>query len=487
MGYLPTIIQGGMGAGVSDWRLARAVALTGQLGVVSGTCLDTIFARRLQDGDPGGRMRHALDNFPFPRMAERIWQWLYIPGGKSPAAPYKNLPMQVKDGPREMRELCLVANFAEVFLAREGHNNFIGINYLEKVQLPHLASIYGAMLAGVSYVLMGAGIPLRIPGVLDRLARHEPAAYPLDVDGAGEADDTTMRFAPRDYMECPLLPLIRPLFLAIIASNLLASVMLKRADGRVDGFVIEGPTAGGHNAPPRGKLVIDEQGEAVYGERDRVDLAKIRDLGLPFWLAGGYGSAEMLSAALNAGAAGVQVGTPFAYCSESGLDEEIKSELLAAVAASRARVITDLAASPTSFPFKVTQLEDSLSDPEVYRERHRVCDIGYLRTAYKTASGGLGYRCSAEPVDTYVAKGGKPENTAGRKCLCNALMANIGLPQLRPGLYRERPLVTSGNDLTGLTRFLPEQGLSYTAADVVARMLQGCAPTELESASVLVA
>ena len=486
MGYLPTISQGGMGAGVSDWRLARAVARTGQLGVVSGTALDTIFARRLQHGDPGGRMRHALDHFPFPKMAERIWQWLYIPGGKSATAPYKSLPMLVKDGPREMRELCLVANFVEVFLAREGHHNPVGINYLEKVQLCHLPSIYGALLAGVSYVLMGAGIPLRIPGVLDRLALHQPATYPLDVDGAGEADDTTIRFDPCDYMEYALPPLVRPMFLAIIASNLLATVMLKRADGRVDGFVIEGPTAGGHNAPPRGKLLLDKHGEAVYGERDRVDLAKIREIGRPFWLAGGYGSADMLSEALNAGATGVQVGTPFAYCAESGLDQAIKLELLAAVAAGRARVITDLTASSTGFPFKVTELEDSLSDPEVYRNRRRVCDIGYLRNAYKTASGGLGYRCAAEPVAAYAAKGGKLENATGRKCLCNALMANIGLSQIRAGGYRERPLVTSGNDLTGLTRFLPPQGLSYTAAEVVACLLQGCVAQEPEPAGVLV-
>ena len=57
MDNLPTIIQGGMGAGVSSWRLAQAVSQLGQLGVVSGTALDLIFARRLQDGDPGGHMR----------------------------------------------------------------------------------------------------------------------------------------------------------------------------------------------------------------------------------------------------------------------------------------------------------------------------------------------------------------------------------------------------------------------------------------------
>jgi NAD(P)H-dependent flavin oxidoreductase YrpB (nitropropane dioxygenase family) len=40
---LPRVIQGGMGVAVSDWRLANAVARTGQLGVVSGSMLDTVF------------------------------------------------------------------------------------------------------------------------------------------------------------------------------------------------------------------------------------------------------------------------------------------------------------------------------------------------------------------------------------------------------------------------------------------------------------
>lgn len=471
MGNLPKIIQGGMGAGVSDWRLAQAVSRTGQLGVVSGVALDQIFARRLQNGDPGGHMRRALDHFPFPAMAERIWNWLYIPGGKRSEDPYKTLRLIVKDGPREIRELCIVSNYVEIWLAREGHNNPVGINYLEKVQMPHLPSAYGAMLAGVGYVLMGAGIPLKIPGMLDKLALHEAATYPLEVDGAHEGDDTTMRFDPREYMECELPPLQRPVFLAIIASNLLSTVMLKRSDGRVNGFVVEGPTAGGHNAPPRGKLVIDEQGEAVYGERDRVDLAKMRELGVPFWLAGGYGSPEMLNEALSEGAAGVQVGTPFAYCAESGLENQIKYDLLEQVSIGQVRVVTDLAASPTNFPFKVTELEDSLSEADVYAARNRVCDLGYLRTAYKTPEGRLGYRCASEPVKTYVAKGGKEDNTAGRKCLCNALMANIGLPQLRSGGYVERALVTSGNDIAGLSRFLPEAGLVYSAADVIAKLL----------------
>ena len=48
---LPAIIQGGMGAAVSSWALAKEVAKCGQLGVVSGTALESVVARRLQDGD----------------------------------------------------------------------------------------------------------------------------------------------------------------------------------------------------------------------------------------------------------------------------------------------------------------------------------------------------------------------------------------------------------------------------------------------------
>src|SRR5512143_1768346 len=99
MSNLPTIIQGGMGAAVSNWRLAQAVSRLGQLGVVSGTALDLIFARRLQDGDPGGHMRRALERFPIPEIADRVWGRYYIAGGKAQREPYKPLPTHAKDAP----------------------------------------------------------------------------------------------------------------------------------------------------------------------------------------------------------------------------------------------------------------------------------------------------------------------------------------------------------------------------------------------------
>ena len=70
----PTIIQGGMGVAVSGWQLARAVSSLGQLGVISGTALDAVLVRRLQDGDAGGHVRRALEQFPFRPAVEAVLQ-----------------------------------------------------------------------------------------------------------------------------------------------------------------------------------------------------------------------------------------------------------------------------------------------------------------------------------------------------------------------------------------------------------------------------
>jgi len=468
---LPTIIQGGMGVGVSSWRLANAVSAAGQLGVVSGTALDQVVARRLQDGDEGGHVRRAIAAFPFRAMAQRVIDRFFVPGGKAATAAYQTIPMWALRPARDLQELCLVANFAEVWLAREGHGNPVGINYLEKIQWPHLTSIFGAMLAGVDYVLMGAGIPLNIPGVLDAYARFDPATYPLHVVGAGPGDDTLMTFTPQEFLESPVPAPTRPRFLAIIASNTLATTMLKRANGRVDGFIVEGPTAGGHNAPPRGKPTFDESGQPIYGERDVVDLQALHALSVPFWLAGGYGGREGLQAALAAGAAGVQVGTAFAYCDESGLRRDLKASVIASVMAGEASVYTDALASPTGFPFKVVAVDDTIADPAVYEARPRVCDLGYLRESYKRADGTVGYRCASEPVNVYVAKGGDLAATVGRKCLCNALMASGGHPQVRARRHVEPGVVTSGDALEGIRQFLPPGATHYHAADVVQALL----------------
>jgi len=456
-----------MGVAVSGWSLARAVSQLGQLGVVSGTALDVILARRLQLGDPDGQLRLALQHFPFPAMAARILAAFHVPGGKSPAAPFKLTAMPSLRPGAAAVELTVVANFVEVFLAKMGHAGQVGINYLEKIQLPTLPSLFGAILAGVDYVLMGAGIPRAIPGALDRLAQGESAELKIDVEGVLPGEEFLSVFDPQAFCEGPLPPLKRPLFLGIVASATLAMTLARKSSGRVDGFIVEGETAGGHNAPPRGPLHLSADGEPVYGPRDIPDLDKIQALGRPFWLAGSYGQPGRLAEALRLGATGVQVGTAFAFCEESGIRPELKRQAIQLSRAGVARVFTDPLASPTGFPFKVVQMEGSLSEAAPYESRSRICDLGYLRHTYRKADGTVGYRCPAEPVADFLAKGGSLAEIHGRKCICNGLPATVGLGQVRSATEAELPLLTAGNDVAEIARFIKPGGDSYTAAEVV--------------------
>src|SRR5450631_855838 len=468
-GRLPVVIQGGMGVAVSSWQLARAVSKAGQLGVVSGTALDVVIARRLQDGDAGGHVRRALESFPVPAMAQRMVSRYFLEGGRAAGQPYHPVPKLSMDTSVAGLELSMVANYAEVWLAKEGHDGRVGINFLEKVQMATPSAAYGAMLAGVDYVLMGAGIPAEIARMLDRLAVHEPCSLDLDVDGATMA--YSVGVDPQALTGGGLAPLRRPTFLAIVSAHVLAAYLAREDATRPDGFVVEGPRAGGHNAPARGRPVLDDDGQPVFGPRDDADLGKVAAVGLPFWLAGGYSTAAQVTQAREAGAAGVQVGTLFAFCEESGLDPAIRREMLAKVSAGSLVVRTDPLASPTGFPFKVATLKGTMSEAEEYSARPRLCDLSYLRVPYEREPGDVGYRCPAEPVHMYVRKGGDIADTVGRKCLCNGLTAGIGLGQSRRDGYNEVPIVTLGADLEGVTQMLTDLPDGWTAVQAVDRLL----------------
>lgn len=466
---LPRIIQGGMGIAVSDWRLARAVAESGQLGVVSGTALDTVFVRRLQDGDPGGHMRRAMERFPVPDVAAHVLKRFFLPEGRDAGESYRLLPLYRQNVSLMRQQITMLAAFVEVTLAKEGHGGMVGINLLAKIQMPTLPTLYGAMLAGVDVVLMGAGIPREIPGALDLMSQHEVASVRFDVIGMLSGESAYLTFDPRAANPSAGEPLKRPLFFPIVSAASLAQTLARKSNGRVDGFVVEGPTAGGHNAPPRGALRVDDAGEPIYGERDVVDLGAMREIGLPFWIAGGAGSPDALAHALSVGANGIQVGTLFAYCDESGFTTEIKSRIIDGALHDSLRVRTDVRASPTGYPFKVvvTESDNASAEPSAPPTRDRLCDLGYLREAVRTHDGTLDYRCAAEPVGAFLAKGGTIDQTKDRQCLCNALTACIGLPQTRVGGFQEPAIVTSGDDVKHLASFLGTR-THYAASDVIA-------------------
>lgn len=471
---LPLIIQGGMGVGVSGWRLAKAVSSLGQMGVVSGTGINSVFTRKLQDGDPDGDLLRAMASFPDKIFSLEVRELYFEPKRRPLSKYYKRCVLPCIESPLFLQRLNVLASFVEVFLAKENHSGIVGINFLEKLQTTNLPGIYGAMLASVDYVLMGAGIPREIPGVLDKFSQQLAASIKISVQGANSQDDFRVNFDP--HRAFPMFcgkKLRRPRFLAIVSSDTLATHLARKSTGSVDGFVIEGITAGGHNAPPRGPLHLSEQGEPIYGLKDVANLEVVKELGLPFWLAGSFASLSAIKKALALGAAGVQLGTAFAFCEESGLSEALRKSVIAkccAKSSKAAAVFTDPFASPTGFPFKVLPLENTLSDVALYEARPRKCDLGYLRQAVKQKDGTIVYRCPAEPVKDFLRKGGKVEETLNRKCLCNALMANIGLGQIQEAGYEELPLLTAGDDLSCLTHFIRRGGSTYSVKDVIANL-----------------
>lgn len=474
----PRIIQGGMGIGASGYRLAKAVSCHGGLGVVSGSAIDTVFVRRLQDGDLSGHLRRALAAFPFLEIAKEVLDAYFIPGGRAPSLPYRCLTLPSDQMSQKRLDIMIVASFAEVFLAKEGHDGPIGMNLLTKIQLPTLPTLFGAMLAGVDVVLMGAGIPTAIPGILEKLARWEVAELKLVVEDNPTNKNFSMIFDPMAHLHGrstnrePLgKALKRPAFFAIISSHILAKTLHKKATGKVDGFVVESHVAAGHNAPPRrvarSSASDGSAAESVWGAVDEPDLEVIRGIGLPFWLAGCQSKEGALQQARALGAHGIQVGTPFAFCEESDFDAAIKESAISQVLKGRLRVVTDFEASPTSYPFKLALDQDRPEELIALRARERVCDLGYLRQAYVDENGSLGYRCSGEPQATFAKKGGDLSLSRNKMCLCNGLLATIGQAQHK-GPRMELPILTAGEGLDDIRRFIPPHAASYRAEHVLA-------------------
>ena len=461
---LPTIIQGGMGIAVSSAQLAKEVSKAGHLGVISGTAIDSVVARRLQDGDIDGSIRRAMAHFPNQDVIKGIMDRYFIEGGRDQSKPYIDVPKLTLKPVQHAIDILVVASFVEVWLAKEGHDGLIGMNLLEKIQMCIPAQLYGAMLADVDYILIGAGIPAQIPNLLNQLALGKPVAMTVDV-----ADTKTKHFIQFDpgCIEGISYPIRRPQFLAIVSSHALVAYLNKDEITKPDGYVIEGHVAGGHNAPPRNRKSVDEEGNPVYTEQDEPDLTKIKNSGSPFWMAGGFANAAKVKEAIEAGAQGVQVGSLFALADESGFTAELKQEVIDALTSEQLTVKTDGSASPTGFPFKVAVLPKSLSDDDAYEKRNRICDLGYLRTPFERENGGIGYRCPSEPLKTYEFKKGNVEEALHSQCLCNALMSNIGLGQLRPDGRRELPLITLGSDLDGPTTLAKKHPQGWKAKDVI--------------------
>ena len=74
-------------------------------------------------------------------------------------------------------------------------------------------------------------------------------------------------------------------------------------------------------------------------------------------------------------------------------------------------------------------------------------------------------------MEDYLKKGGAIEDTVGRKCICNGLMATVALGQKRTDGSAEPPILTAGNEVSNVARFLKPGSDTYTAADVIDALL----------------
>ncbi len=448
-----------MGPWVSGFKMAREVSLhTGWMGTVSLTGIDRVIAHTLQSGDPGGHFIRALSKFTYPEISKRVIERYYVRNGTGVII---NIPKYSLYPEIELIDLLICGSFCAVWLAKSGHNNPISVNSLEKMQLPTIYALTGAILAGVDCVTMGAGIPDQIPNVLDSIISGEKVKYKIDV--VGRKEKFLLEFDIEEYFGEKLSKLKCPDFLPIISSNLLADILVKRCSReKISGFVIEGPGAGGHNAPPRGH----KDGEFIYGKKDIIDLEEIKKLDIPFWLAGGYSNRSKLNEAISSGANGVQLASPFALCDESEINDKYKRELRANGYNGKLIVITSRF-SPTHFPFKVAKHDGTLSESDVFEKEKRGCYFGCLVTFFINDEGIIDSRCPAEPIDSFYLKGGKQEDALETRCLCRGLFENVGLGI---GNIKQPALFTLGEELSFLERLMYNSEDNYTVDDVCTKI-----------------
>lgn len=456
------VLVGGMGVEVSSLELVTAVAnhpSRRMSGSLSATALADVYTRRLQLGDPGGAIREAFSAFQeaVPALAadvERLFAAHFIPGGKAPEAPFKALNIGGMTPPRDIQILTIVSTFAHIWRAKKlAPGRPIGVNFLRKIERPLLYGLYGAVLAGADWVVMGAGDPSQIPGFLRRLARHEPTELPIQV-ATVPLGQYKVRFDPRELVGPALKDLPVPAFLAILSNHLQCRGIAANPETRPDGFVIEGPAAGGHNPPPA-KKARDGRGNYQYGPEDEADLTAVAEVGLPFWAAGGRAVPRPLS---SDPVPGRQVGTLFALSSDSGMEPSLRKRALELIWKQQLEVVSGANSSPSGYAFKVAMVPGTLGDPEVYAKRERVCNLGHLR-GFRPKGDSVVPLCPADVAPLYTGSGGAAWRIEGAMCLCNGLMAACGLGQ--PG---EPAVVTLGDiaPVRALQRKL--RRMDYTAA-----------------------
>lgn len=441
-----TVLIGGQGVYVSRSReIHAALKEFGSRvgGAVSLTGISNIVASQLRLGQYN-LIGAAIDAFPFPELAKRVEKKFGVGGEyKFPPKPGKFVT-GTKEQVHDLNELYVFASFAEVFMAKNGQNGndptdgFVGGNLLDKINF-NLPLVLGALVGGIDYFVIGAGIPTWLPGAVDDFITGRESTYWMYMKGYdkdGKKDKYPIRLDPMAYLpEKVFNQLRKPAVLAIFSSTSL----VKRYREFFDGFVLEGRLAGGHLGPEGKKGIVPE--EALAARK-------------PFYLAGNW--SHRLSGALEIGATGIQIGSVTAITQESGYPEADKLRIIAGVHDRTLDVVTSANASPTGYEFNIVKFgqdDTTLSNPVILAKRIRNCSEGFLVTFQVDSKGKIIEYCRAEPVSNYAIKLGliTPDMSQEAKertlaqvekdlsptvCLCNALESAAGYPT--NGIMRNR-------------------------------------------------
>ena len=200
---------------------------------------------------------------------------------------------------RNPEEANLRAMEREIRTAKEkSEGGVVGVNIM--VALTDYAQlVHTAAKAGVDMIIAGAGLPVDLPGLLPEKARTK------------------------------LLP--------IVSSERAARILCKKWFGKFkrypDGFVVEGPMAGGHLGFKAEELDNpDNKLEAILERVLEMVRPFEKEAGrpIPVFAAGGVYSGADIHKFLNLGAAGVQMGTRFVATHECDADDAFKQSYVRA-------------------------------------------------------------------------------------------------------------------------------------------------------------
>jgi hypothetical protein len=92
---------------------------------------------------------------------------------------------------------------------------------------------------------------------------------------------------------------------------------------------------------------------------------------------------------------------------------DLKAEIIARNQTDTLEIMTDNRMSPTGYPFKYVRLPGTLSEPGVYQQRRRLCNLGYLLQSHFEPQPDGSVR------ETYICPAMPPAQYARDRRLCD--------------------------------------------------------------------